>query len=127
MKMRFNYLLALCLLFFLAGCSMVNTPEAFDETLLVGTWVVDGNESDHWRFDAGGNGVSWDTADDVTEEEGQSFVWTLEGSTLTITHQIGMTGANAIPKVYKMISLTDLTMSYKDESTKKVTSMTKIR
>lgn len=128
MKRRISYLLwSLCLVTVFTGCSILSGPEEFDKTLLVGTWVVDGHESDHWRFDVNGNGVSWDTADDVTEEEGQAFTWSLSGATLTITHRIGMTGANAIPKTYKMMSLTELSMSYKDESTKKVTSMTKIR
>ncbi|MBO7258750.1 MAG: lipocalin family protein [Paludibacteraceae bacterium] len=128
MKRRISYLLSvLCLGVLLNACGMLGGPEEFDEGLLVGTWVVDGHESDHWRFDAGGKGASWDTADDVTESEAQAFTWSLVGNTLTITHRIGMTGADAIPKAYKMMSLTEVSMSYKDESTKKVTYMTKIR
>lgn len=128
MKRRISYLFwSLCLMTFFSGCSFLGGPESFDEHMLIGTWIVDGHETDHWRFDVGGRGVSWDTADDVTEEEGQAFDWSLSGSTLTIAHRMSITGQSAIPKAYTLISLTEYSMSYKDESSKKVTSMTKIR
>lgn len=89
--------------------------EHFDASLLPGYWqrsskLTDG--LDCYRFDASGNGVTWDTGDDVTESEAQPFTWTLSGSNLTIIH-IGEMGAQ-VPKVYKLKELTSTRLSFVD-------------
>lgn len=61
-----------CMALLFAGCE--GTPKSFDKGLLTGTWVVEGNEADHWRFEADGTGASWYEADDVTEDEAQPYL-----------------------------------------------------
>lgn len=46
--------------------------DVFDEALLFGKWKTG---SLFYRYDEDYSGVTWDTADDVSEEEGQPFTW----------------------------------------------------
>lgn len=124
-KQLYFWAACVCMALSFSACSLMD--QDFDETLIIGTWTVDGNSTDHWRFDAGGTGASWDEADDVTEEEAQAFSWSISGSELTIVHQIGMTGQDAIPKSYKLTELTATHMTFKDTTTGKSISLTKIR
>ena len=58
------------------------------------------------------NGSTWDTADDVTEEEGQPFRWELKMDNLTHIHIMEM-GAD-VPKSYTVTELTDNVLVYED-------------
>jgi len=58
------------------------------------------------------SGKIWDTSDDVTEAEAQSFTWTLVKSELTHIH-IMEVGGN-VPKVYTVTELTATSLKYKD-------------
>lgn len=81
---------------------------------LVGLWRctnVPGNEL--WLYRADGTGCTWNTADDVTQEEAQEFTWTLKVSTLTQLHQMEISGLE-IPKVYTVTELDQYHMVYKD-------------
>jgi hypothetical protein len=98
---------------FLFGC----TPEdstVFDQNLLIGKWQ---SGTLHYRYDTGGSGVTWDTADDVTEAEAQAFTWTLVKSDLTHIYvtEMGMDGTKVgIPKVYTVETLTASQLVYSD-------------
>ena len=98
-----------CLLSMMNGCDLFNRNEKFDKTLLSGYWV---SGTLHEYYNASGNGYTWDTMDDVTEEEAQPFTWTLEGSTLTQIHKMEM-GGN-IPKTYTVTKLNASTLEYHD-------------
>lgn len=92
------------------------TEVEYDKALLTGKW----QENTLFEvYNADGTGYTWDTADDVTEEEAQQFTWTLEGDDLTQIHIMEM-GGN-IPKVYTVTNLTDTELSYEDEFGKKHT------
>jgi len=82
----------------------------FDQQLLLGKWV---SGTEYYRYDAGGSGATWDTADDVKEEEAQKFTWKLEKEDLTHIH-ILEDGNTAVPKVYTVTELSATTLSYKD-------------
>ncbi|MDR1591323.1 MAG: hypothetical protein LBS16_00335 [Prevotellaceae bacterium] len=103
-----------------SGCSQPVT--IFDEALLIGKWqrpvtASDGTPGyDCYRYDADGNGVTWDTSDDVSEAEGQPFAWTLNGATLTLLHQGEM--GQTVPKVYTLTLLTTSSLAYKDDYAK---------
>ena len=111
-KQLYFWAACVCMALSFSACSLMD--QDFDETLIIGTWT-------------NGTGASWDEADDVTEEEAQAFSWSISGSELTIVHQIGMTGQDAIPKSYKLTELTDTHMTFKDTTTGNSTSLTKIR
>jgi len=95
-------------------------PVYFDPNLLIGKWsrpspfATSENPGDEFfRYDEDGSGVTWDTADDVTELEAQTFTWTLHGSQLTQIHTIEMGGT--VTKIYTLTSLTETTLTYKDD------------
>ena len=98
---------------FLTGCTPEDTT-VFDQTLLIGRWQ---SGTLHYRYDTGGAGVTWDTADDVTEAEAQAFTWTLVKSDLTHIHvtEMGLDGTRVgIPKVYTVEKLTTTQLVYSD-------------
>ncbi len=97
------------LVLMLAGCDFFSHDEKFDRSLMYGYWVTG---TVHEFYDAAGTGYTWDTADDVTEEEAQPFTWTLENATLTQIHQMEM-GGN-VPKTYTVTKLTTTTLEYHD-------------
>ncbi len=98
----------------LASCQ--KDDDGFDETLLIGKWqcgtLYEKYLSDH-------NGSTWNTADEVSEDEAQPFTWTLEKSTLTQIHIMEM-GGN-VPKVYTVTKLTSTTLCYEDNYGKSYT------
>lgn len=99
-----------CLLFLMNSCDIFEGGQKFDKTLLTGTWAAG---TLHEHYNEVGTGYTWDTDDDVTEEEAQPFTWTLEGSTLTQIHKMEM-GGN-VPKTYTVTKLNATTLSYHDD------------
>jgi hypothetical protein len=97
--------------------------DIFDEALLFGKWKTG---SLFYRYDEDYSGVTWDTADDISEEEGQPFTWTLVKAELTQIHIMEM-GGSAVPKVYIVTELTATTLKYKDDLTGKLEVFTKVR
>ena len=105
-----------CMMFLMNSCDLFNGGEKFDKTLLPGNWVMG---TLHEHYNAEGTGYTWDTADDVTEEEAQPFTWKLEGSTLTQIHLMEM-GGN-VPKTYTVTKLNATTLAYRDDYGKSYT------
>ena len=114
---RSSYLFLISvLLLCLSSCN----PVGYDESLLYGKWV---SGTEYYRYDFGGTGATWDTSDDVSEEEAQEFTWTLNGTELTHIHIMEMGGS--VPKTYTVTGLTSTTLQYKDYTDKKF-SYTKV-
>ena len=87
------------------------TPEtSFDEALLIGKWQ---SGTLFYKYLGDGSGGTWDTADDVKEEEAQDFTWTLVNAELTHIHicEIGC----SIPKIYTVTELTSSSLIYHDD------------
>lgn len=112
-------LLCLTASFFIVSCETEEDP--FDETLLIGKWQ---SGTMYYKYFDDGSGATWDTSDDVTEEEAQEFTWTLVQSDLTHIH-IMETGGGVVPKVYTVTELTATTLKYKDDFNKSY-SFTKV-
>jgi hypothetical protein len=104
-KILFLLVAGLTLSFFFTSCEK---EESFDEALLIGKWR---SGTVNFRYNADHTGYTWDTADDVTEEEAQDFTWTLEMSELT---HINIGEVTVVPKVYKITELTATTLKYRD-------------
>jgi hypothetical protein len=83
---------------------------SFQESFLVGKWV---SGTVYYKYASNYTGTTWDTSDDVTEEEAQAFTWTLVKSELTHIH-IMEVGGN-VPKVYTVTELTATSLKYKDD------------
>ena len=110
---RFILLITIALAVVFTSCE--EDEPAFDEGLLIGKWLsLDGKQTEYYRYDADYTGVHWDTADDVSEEEGLPFEWTLVKDDLTHFHIMQM-GENKVPKFYKVVELTESSLKYKND------------
>jgi len=95
---------------FTSSCSTdEETQPNFDESLIIGKWK---SGTLFERYDADKSGATWDTADDVEEDEAQEFTWTIDKDQLEQIHII-VNGGN-VPKVYTITNLTATSMEYKD-------------
>lgn len=83
----------------------------YDTDLLIGRWQ---SGTLYYRFNEDGTALTWDTADDVTEEEASSLTWTLERSRFTHIHHMGISNA-VVPKHYRITQLDLLQLIFKDE------------
>ncbi|MCH4895731.1 hypothetical protein E0494_03325 [Marinilabiliaceae bacterium JC040] len=88
----------------------------FDQQLLLGKWQ---EGTLYERYDVGGTGATWDTADDVKESEAQPFTWTLKKDQLGQVHL--MQNGTKVPKTYTVTELSATTLSYKDDFGKSYT------
>lgn len=95
---------------FFSGCDSIFHREKFDKNLLSGYWI---SGTLHEYYDADGTGYTWDTVDDVNEDEAQRFTWSLENTTLTQLHQMEMGGV--IPKTYTVTKLSATNLNYHDD------------
>ncbi len=69
----------------------------YDVDLLIGKWK---SATMFYRFDEDGMGVTWDTRDDVIEEEASPMKWELNNSKFIHYHE--MQNGVLVPKVYKI-------------------------
>ncbi len=109
MKRKLIYLFTGVLLSFLIVSCAKEEP-SFDEQLLIGKWR---SGTEFYRYDSDGTGATWDTSDDVSEDEAQEFTWTLVRSDLTHIHIMELGGR--VPKYYTVTELTATTLKYRDE------------
>lgn len=109
MKRSIIYLFTVVsILFFVVSCA--KEEPSFDEQLLIGKWR---SGTEFYRYDSDGTGATWDTVDDVSEDEAQEFTWTLVKSDLTHIHIMEIGGK--VPKYYTVTELTATTLRYRDE------------
>jgi len=108
-KSIFYFVTFLSISFMLNSCS--KEEESFDETLLIGTWK---EGTVYEKYQSNYDGYTWDTADNVTEDEAQLFHWTLVKSDLTQIHIMESSGTE-VPKYYTVIELSSTTLKYRDD------------
>ena len=77
---------------------------------IAGEWV---QGTLHEVYRADGTGLSWDTEDDVSREEGKLFRWTLDSNQLRVVYPIATGGA--VPRDYFVTYADDESLVYKDE------------
>ncbi len=90
----------------------------FEEELLIGKWVELKDDEEgtlYYRYDSDYTGATWDTSDDISEEEAQEFKWELVNADLTHLHIMETTGGTEVPKYYTVTELTSTTLKYKDD------------
>lgn len=121
--MKNNKIIVLIILIsmFINSCKKTETEISYDENLLIGKWVTE--KTIFYKYNSDHNGLTWDTSDDVTENEAQKYTWNLNKAILTQTH-IKEIGGN-VPKVYTITSLNSTSLVYKDDFGK-VTTFTKV-
>ena len=97
--------------FLVSSCNLFFDNPTFDESLLVGKWV---SGTEYYRYYSDGNGATWDTSDDVNEEEAQLFEWEFDSETNKLTHFHKMEMGGVVPKYYTVTGLDDSCLKYKD-------------
>lgn len=112
MKIRkfFVRILIVSLAFVAIACGDPIGETDFDAYLLYGKWE---NNGVFERYDRDGTGATWDTNDDVTEDEAQPFEWTLDGARLYQEHK--MWNGAIVPKTFTLTRLTSTSLEYKDD------------
>ena len=113
MKRKLLIVLSISLVaLFFTSCTEEESID-FDQTLLIGKWK---SGTVYERYDSDKSGATWDTSDDVTEEEAQVFTWTLIKDQLEQIHIIQNGGI--APKTYVVTTLTASTLIYEDSVTR---------
>lgn len=110
MKKSLLYLTLITVITMFAVSCEPEEEVSFDQSLLIGKWK---SGTLFYKYLADGTGGTWDTADDVTEAEAQSFTWTLVKSELTHVHIMEIGGS--VPKVYTVTELTATSLKYHDD------------
>lgn len=93
----------------LVGCVPEMGEPEFSVDDIYGKWK---SGTLYYRYDYGYKGATWDTADDVTEEEAQPFTWEIVG--IDMTHIYIMEMGASIPKTYVIDELTPAVLKYHD-------------
>jgi hypothetical protein len=104
------FYISMCSVLVMLAVSCETEPISFDESLLIGKWQ---SGTLFYKYFGDGTGGTWDTADDVKEEEAQAFTWTLEYAELTHIHILEIGGT--VPKVYTVTELTATSLKYHDD------------
>lgn len=96
----------------IAGACFVSCVQEddFDKALLIGKWR---SGTLYYNYNSNGTGSTWDTSDDVTEEEAQKFEWSLDGAELIQIHIMEI-GGN-VPRAYTITTLTSSRLVYEDD------------
>lgn len=81
----------------------------YEAALLVGKWTR-GTENEVYLSD--GTGRMWDSSEDVSASEAQSFNWTLDSNLLTIICHLELGGV--LPKRYVVTFADDESLVYRD-------------
>jgi len=112
---RLFYFLALVAVF-ATFPSCEDEEEVFDESMLIGKWEQKSGPPPvlFYRYDKGGNGVTWNPDEGYTEMNGQKFTWRLVRSELTQIHLMEV-GSSKITFIFTVTELTGKTLKYKDE------------
>lgn len=100
--------LALLLAVVLSACVPVEEKH-FNVKYLFGEWT-EGTVHDKYAED--GTGYSWDTSDDISEEEALPFEWSLSYDTLLVNH-ISWNGTIS-PKIYIVTALDSIHLDHYD-------------
>ena len=85
--------------------------EVYDTDMIIGLWQTG---TVFYRYNDDFTGVTWDTADDVTELEGSKFTWEVNKKRIIHFHQMEINDA-IIPKAYTITQLDFSNLGYKDD------------
>lgn len=111
------------LAFFFLLCPKAYYPETIDprtlhaseanKTMIVGLWQKDGHV--YYRFNADGTGHTWDTNDDLTEDEASLFNWEAYDKAILMTHKMKLRGI--VPRYYELDRLNNFDLRFHDTYT----------
>lgn len=85
--------------------------QVYDTDMMIGLWQAG---SVFYRYNDDFTGITWDTADDVTELEGSKFTWEVNKKRMIHFHKMEISDA-IIPKAYTITNLDLSNLRYKDD------------
>lgn len=122
MKKLLGLIFGVSFMFGMSACVESHDNDSYQESMLYGKWQEGSvyecyyDSPINFILPTGDtisvNGTTWDTSDDVDEDEAQAFNWKLNGSTLIQEH---ISTFAIIPKMYTITSLTSSNLSYTDD------------
>ena len=84
--------------------------QVYDTELFIGLWK---SGTVFYRYNEDGTGVTWDTADDITESEASQLTWEVNKNRLIHIHKMEIGGV--IPKAYTIKKIDLANLEYKDD------------
>ena len=115
---RFSLLLAIsCFIaFFTFSCSKPepSTPDSNYSELIVGRWAT-ADEGHFEVYNANGTGKMWDPAEDVQEDEADTFTWSIDENN-KLTQIINFqSGAAQVPQYCNILLLNETSFKYNND------------
>ena len=83
------------------------------QSMLPGIWQSGTHV--YYRFNDDGTGCTWDTDDDLTEDEASPFQWKVSNGQLVLSHQMRMAGF--IPRMYHIDAIDNGSLQFHDPYT----------
>ena len=81
----------------------------YSPALIIGEWL---RGSEHEQYMADGSGKHWDTGEDVSRGEAQSFLWTMDSNLLTFKYKMALGGL--MVRQYVVTFVDDESLVYRD-------------
>ena len=103
------------------------SPSKSYSELIVGRWKTDAEEPYYEVYNSDGTGKMWDTADDVQEDEADTFDWDIdEHNQLTqIVHF--QEGQGDVPQYCNILILNETTFKYNNDALKREVTLTRVQ
>ena len=94
--------------------------------LIVGRWKTDAAEPYYEVYNSNGTGKMWDTAEDVQEDEADTFEWSIDANNM-LTQNVHFQGSQAVvPQYCNIITLTETTLKYNNDALKREVTLTRV-
>ncbi len=104
------------------------TPTKSYSELIVGRWKTDAAEPYFEVYNANGSGKMWDTADDVQEDEADTFDWTMDEGHKQFTQIVHFQGGQGdVPQMCNIITLNETTLKYNNDALKREVTLTRVQ
>ena len=104
-----------------------STPQKTYSELVVGRWTTaDGGHLE--VYESNGNGHMWDPAEDVQEDEADTFTWTIDESNKMMVQQVHFQGGQGIvPQYCNILILNETTLKYNNDALKREVTLTRVQ
>ena len=94
--------------------------------LIIGRWKTEATMPYYEVYNSDGTGKMWDTAEGVSEDEADTFDWSIDGNKLTqIIHFIS--GGGVVPQYCNIITLNETSLVYNNEGWRAEYTLTRVR
>lgn len=102
------------------------TPKKTYAELIVGRWKTSAEQPYFEVYYANGTGKMWDTADDVQEDEADTFTWTIDSDNKLMQNITFQSGAGTIVQYCNIITLNETTFKYNNDGWRAEYTLTRV-